>query len=176
MAITKAKKDHIVSEINELLKTSKLTVMANYSGSSVKALQELRSKAKQDGTTIKVIKNRLFRNVLAQDPRFKDQDLSFLNSMLIYAFNDQDELASAQSLKEFTKVNPNVSFVAGISSKGEIFSASDVEALASLPSKEQLRAQLAGTIKAPISSFVSVLNANLSGVINVLNARSKQLS
>jgi large subunit ribosomal protein L10 len=59
MALTKDKKNQVVSDIAELLKSSKMTVVAKYEGTTVKALQTLRREAKQNGTTVKVVKNRL---------------------------------------------------------------------------------------------------------------------
>jgi large subunit ribosomal protein L10 len=56
-----------------------------------------------------------------------------------------------------------------------LLSVDDVKALANLPSKEALRAQLAGTVAAPLSGFVNVLNANLRGFLNILDARAKQI-
>jgi large subunit ribosomal protein L10 len=59
MALTKDKKQAVVAEVTDLLNSSKMTVVAKYEGTGVKALQELRRDAKQAGTTVKVIKNRL---------------------------------------------------------------------------------------------------------------------
>ena len=54
-------------------------------------------------------------------------------------------------------------------------STDDVKVLAALPSKDQLRAQLVGTLGAPLSGFVNVLSGNIRGVMNVLNARAESL-
>jgi len=62
------------------------------------------------------------------------------------------------------------------SSDGKFLAAEDVKVLAALPSKEQLRGQLVGTIAAPLSGFVNVLAGNVRGVLNVLSARADQLS
>ena len=67
-------------------------------------------------------------------------------------------------------------FVGAISADGQFVGVDDVKALASLPSKEQLRAQLVGTISAPISGFVKVMSGNVRGVINVLNARAEAIN
>jgi ribosomal protein L10 len=78
MALSKDKKAEVVSEVSELLSKSKLTVMAKYSGTSVKSLQELRRQAKENGTTISVVKNRLVKKSLEKDERFKDLDVGLL--------------------------------------------------------------------------------------------------
>jgi large subunit ribosomal protein L10 len=176
MALSKDKKKIVIEEVSALILNSKLTVAANYSGTTVANLQALRREARLNGTTIKVIKNRLFIKALKDNEKFKNLDLSALNGMILYAFNSEDEVGSAQDLAKFAKSNPNLKFVIGINDKAEIINAEDLNSLASLPSKNQLRAILVGTIKAPLSDFVRVLNANLSSFINVLNARKEQLN
>lgn len=63
MALSKDKKAEVIANISELLNSSKLTVIAKYSGTSVKSMQELRAQAKQSGTTISVVKNRLVKRL-----------------------------------------------------------------------------------------------------------------
>lgn len=175
MAISKDKKSAVIKEVEELLENSKLTVVANYQGTSVKALQSLRRDAKNSGTKIKVIKNRLFKTALKNNPKFKDLDLSSFNSMLLYAFNQKDEVAPAQDLFKFSKENNKLEFVAGLTIEGQLLSKDDVKELAQLPSKDQLRSVLVGTLMAPMNNFASVLNGNLRGLVTVLNARSESI-
>ncbi|HEY1644864.1 MAG TPA: 50S ribosomal protein L10, partial [Candidatus Saccharimonadales bacterium] len=92
------------------------------------------------------------------------------------AFNSEDEVAPAQILASFAKTNPGIEFVGAFSSDGQFMVAEDVKILANLPSKDQLRAMLVGTLAAPLSGFANVLSGNVRGVLNVLNARSEQLS
>jgi large subunit ribosomal protein L10 len=175
MALSKEKKAEVVSEVGELLAKSKLTVVAKYPGTSVKAMQSLRHEARQNGTTVKVIKNRLFKLALGANPTLKKVDSSTLSGQLLYAFNAEDEVAPAQSLANFAKTEPQLQFVGAISAEGQFLPAEDVKALASLPSKDQLRGLAVGTIAAPLSGFVNVLAGNVRGILNVLNARSQQL-
>ena len=175
MALTKAKKHEVVEEVSQLINTSKLTVVAQYNGTTVKAMQQLRRDAKESGTSIKVIKNRLVKKALSDNPKFKDTDTDLLTNQLLYAFNSEDEVAPAQALAKFAKTNPSIVFVGAYSIDGQFVPAEDVKALASLPSKDQLRAQLVGTIGAPLSGFVNVLSGNVRGVLNVLNARAESL-
>ena len=176
MALTKDKKNEVVSEATQLLGGSKLTVLAKYQGTSVKSLQQLRRDASGNGTKVQVIKNRLFKLALASDSKFKDVDQSVLTGQILYAFNTQDEVAPAQSLASFAKTEPQVEFIGAITADGQFIGPDDVKALAALPSKEQLRGMLVGTLAAPLSGFVNVLAGNVRGVLNVLNARSEQLS
>ncbi len=176
MALSKDQKSNVIKNIEDLLRESKLTVMANYQGSSVKALQSLRSEAKNNGTVIKVIKNRLFKTALKNNPKFKDLDLSLINNMLIYAFNKEDEVAPAKDLLNFKKLNTNMEFVAGLTYEGELLNKEDVNSLAKLPSKEQLRSILVGTLMAPMNNLAGILSGNLAGLVTVLKARSKNIN
>lgn len=175
MALTKEKKQQVVDEVTEVLKTSKLTVIARYSGTSVKSLQQLRREAKESGTQVRVIKNRLFKKILENNQGFSQVDTKILTGQLLYAFNDNDEVAPAQSLAAFAKQEPQIEFVGALTSDGQLLTADDVKALASLPGKDQLRGQLVGTIAAPLSGFANVLAANIRGVMNVLNARAEKI-
>jgi large subunit ribosomal protein L10 len=175
MPLTRVKKQEVISEIASLLDDSKLTVVAKYDGTSVKQMQALRKQAKQNATVVKVVKNRLVIKALNDNDKFKDADKSQLSSQLLYAFNSEDEVAPAQALAAFAKTNPNLKFVGAYTADGHFIEASDVTALANLPSKDQLRAQLAATINAPLNGFVRVMSGNIRGVLNVLNARAESL-
>ena len=175
MALSKDKKAEVVAEVSQLLNSSKLTVIAKYSGTSVKSMQQLRKTAKEGDTTISVVKNRLVKKAMQQTDKFAATDTSVLTGQLMYAFNSDDEVAPAQVIANFAKTEPQLEFIGGLNADGSLLSADDVKALASLPSKDQLRAQLAGTIAAPLSGFVNVLSGNVRGVLNVLNARADQL-
>lgn len=175
MALTKQKKAEVVEEVTKLLSESKLTVVAKYQGTSVQAMQQLRRQAKESKTQVRVVKNRLFKQALGSSDVFKDIDTSQLSGQLMYAFNSADEAAPAQVLAQFAKTEPQISFLGAINADGQFMSAEDVVALANLPGKDQLRAQLAGTIAAPLSGLFNVVSGNVRGVLNVLSARIAQL-
>ena len=175
MARSRQSKEEVLAELTTLLNDSKLTVFAHYSGLSVASMQELRRSASESNTRVFVAKNRLVKIAASKVDHLKDVDLSELNGQLVYAFNSEDEVAPAQSLNTFAKNNPELEFVGAINSDGEVFSAEQVKALAGLPSKDQLRGQLIGTIAAPLSGFVSVLSGNMRGLVNVLNARQAEI-
>ncbi len=175
MALTKPKKNEVVSEVTNLLNESKLTVVTSYQGTPVKALQALRASGKQNGTTLKVVKNRLVIQALKASDAFKDADTNALTGMLLYAFNADDETAPAQTIANFAKTQPTLQFVGAFTADGMFIGAEDVQAIASLPSKEQLRGMLVGTLAAPLSGFVNVLSGNVRGILNVLNARAEAI-
>lgn len=175
MALTKNKKNEVVKEVSALLASSRLTVVAAYQGTPVKALQSLRRQARDNGTKVQVIKNRLVIKALQANELTKATETQALQGMLLYAFNAQDEVAPAQILANFAKTQPTIQFVGAITAEGNFIGADDVKALANLPGKEQLRSMLVGTIAAPLSGFVNVMAGNVRGVLNVLNARADAL-
>lgn len=175
MALSKEQKSQIIDEIKQLLGSSKMTVIANYGGTSVKQMQELRKIARSNKTSVKIVKNRLVRKALADNDKFKNSDTSVLNSQLLYAFNAHDEAAPAQALNQYNKPNQTLEFVGAFTSAGEFIGPDDVTALANLPDTQVLRAQLAGTIKAPLSGFVGVLSGNIQGIFTLLHARAESI-
>lgn len=174
MALTRDKKEEVVAKITDLFKESKLTVIANYSGITVTEIQQLRQKAKEQDVKFTVAKNRLTKLAL-KNTDLKDVDLSILEGQLALAFGLGDEVAPAQVLANFAKDHEALELVGAISSEGEVLSADQVNELAKLPNKETLRGQVVGTIAAPLSGFVNVMQGNLRGVVNVLDARRAQL-
>ena len=175
MALSKDKKADVVSEVADLIDTSKMTVLAQYRGVNVKSMQALRKSAKENGTIVKVIKNRLVIQALKNTKNCQTTDTSALKEQLLYAFNADDEVAPAQALSSFAKSEPSLQFVGAITADGNFIGIDDVKVLANLPSKDKLRAQLVGTISAPLSGFVNVLSGNLRGFLNVLDARGKNI-
>lgn len=175
MAKTRQVKEQELSELVDLLKGSKLTVVANYNGLSVSKMQQLKNDSKASDTIVKVAKNRLVKIAASKVDNLKDVDLSAFSGQLLYAFNDTDEIAPAQALNAFAKNNSQLEFVGAIDGEGNYYDSEQVKALAELPTKDQLRGQLVGVLAAPLSGFASVLAGNLRGLVTVLNARQEKL-
>ena len=172
MALTKNKKNEVISEVAELLNASKLTVVAKYEGTGVKALQGLRRDAKEGGTKVKVVKNRLVIQALKSTETFKDTDSTAIEGMLLYAFNSDDEVAPAQSLNDFAKKNPTLQFVGGFTADGKFISVEEVKALAVLPGKPLMIAGILNTLNAPVRNVLGGLSGNLSGIMSGLEANA----
>lgn len=166
MALTKSEKDDVITEIAQLLSDSKMTVVAKFQGTTVKALQSLRKDAKENGTKVKVVKNRLVIKALRQNDTFKAVDVSELQGMLLYAFNSTDEVAPAQSLDTFAKANPTLQFVGAITAQGSFIDAENVKALAGLPSKDQLIAQVIANLLSPVHDVTNALSGNLHALLD----------
>ena len=171
MPLTRSKKEQVVDGVSGLLSTSKMSVIVSYKGTPVKSMQLLRRLAKENGTVVKVIKNRLVIQALAKTDQFKQLDVSPLEGMLAYAFNDTDEVAAAASLANFAKTNPSLDFIGAITPEGNWLSAEQVKALAVLPSKPLLIASVIALLGAPLRSVISASNG-LPGLISALESKA----
>lgn len=172
MAITKDKKHEIVAELVDNLTSSKMTVVAAYQGLTVKQMQALRKQARENGTTIMVVKNRLVIKALQKVDTLKEADTAALKGMLVYAFNQDDEVAPAQVLSTFAKTNPNLAFVGAFSADGSFIDATNVQALANLPSKNQLIAGIINTLNSPVNGVMGGLKGNLHGLLQAIEAKA----
>lgn len=172
MALTKQKKDEVVKQVTELLDSSKMTVVAKYQGTTVKAVQALRKQARGNGTKVHVVKNRLVIKALQNSDTFKDVDTSALSGMLLYAFNGEDEVAPAQVLKEFAKTNPSIEFVGALTAEGKFIDATEVKALADLPGKNELIAQVVATLNSPLNDSINALSGNLHALLDGIEAKA----
>ena len=172
MALTKDKKQQVVQEVSDLLAASKMTVVADYQGTTVKALQQLRRDAKNEGTIVKVAKNRLVIKAAQNSEALKDVELGALKGQLLYAFNDNDEVMPAKVLATFAKTNPSIKFVGAISADGKFLSAEEVTALSALPSKHQLIAGIINTLNGPVNGVMSGLGGNLHGLLKAIEAKA----
>jgi large subunit ribosomal protein L10 len=172
MALTKQEKNEVVAEVSALLASSKMTIVAKYQGTTVKAIQQLRRDARDSGTKVQVVKNRLVVKALQANDTLKDVDVSALNGQLLYAFNSEDEVAPAKALATFAKLNPSIEFVGGITPEGKFVSADEVKALAALPSKNELVAQVVATLLSPVNDVMSGLSGNLHALLDGVEAKA----
>ena len=172
MAISKDKKQALVSELAELFASAKGTAVAKYQGLSVANLQELRKTAREAGVTIKVVKNRLVRVAMGENSTYKEADTSALLGQLLYAFSNEDEVASAKVLDEFAKTHPTLELVAGFSGEGLAQSDADIKALAGLPSKHQLIAEVVAQLLSPVHDTTNALSGNLHALLDGIGEKA----
>lgn len=172
MAISRDKKNTLVAELTESLSSAKSTVYAGYQGLSVADIQALRAKAREAGVTIKVVKNRLVRVALSGIDTYKELDTSTLNGQLLYALSADDEVAPAKVLNDFAKDNPALVIAGAISAEGGMLSADEVKALAALPSKNQLIAEVVAQLLSPVHDVTNALSGNLHALLDGIEAKA----
>ena len=172
MALTKQEKNDVVAKVADALASSKMTVVAKYQGTTVKQIQQLRHDARDNGTKVQVVKNRLVIKALQANDTLKDVDTSELNGMLLYAFNTEDEVAPAKALADFAKANPTIEFVGAITPEGKFASADEVKALAALPGKNELIAQVIATLLSPVHDVTNGLSGKLHALLDGVEAKA----
>jgi len=172
MAISRDKKQSLVSELSELLGSAKMTAFAAYEGLTVADLQELRRAARGAGVTVKVVKNRLVRVALQQSEALKDTDTSSLKGQLIYAMSSEDEVAPAQALANFAKTHEALKLAGAISAEGNLLSESEAKALATLPSKNELIGSVLATLSSPLDGVMNGLSGNLHALLDGVEAKA----
>jgi large subunit ribosomal protein L10 len=148
------KKKAVVEEVSRHLSGAQAAMLAEYRGLTVAQMTELRRKAHQANVFLRVVKNTLARRAVAGTgfEVLKDQ----MVGPLAFAAA-ADPVAVAKVLSEFAKDNPTLVIKAGAMG-GKLLRPAEIEALAKLPSREQLLATLIGTLQAPIATFVRTLN------------------
>ena len=149
-------KQAVVSEIREKIENSGSLVLVDYRGLTVEQVTNLRNKYREAGVQYKVYKNTMMK--LA----FKELGLEDFNQYLegpsAVAFSGEDLTAAARITNEFAKSNEILVIKAGIL-EGKILDNNGVKAIANIPSREVLIAKLLGSLKAPVSNFVYMLDA-----------------
>ena len=168
MQQTKQQKETLVSDVTKKIKDSKALVFANFKGVSVKDITAIRRELRKSGSSWQVLKKTLL-NIALKDAGVS-VDARTLEGQVGVAFS-HDEVAAAKVIADFQKANKDVTLsIEGGALGSKSLSANEVKALAKLPSQDELRGMLVGTLQAPIAGFVRTLSANLSGLMQVLKA------
>jgi large subunit ribosomal protein L10 len=170
VAITREAKEAAVTQLQEELSRLKLAVLTDYRGLSVSEINELRNNLRSEGISYRVTKNTLLRIAASGVPALKDIDPSAFSGPMALALGTEDEIAPARVVFQYAKTHQALEIVGAITGDGELLSAAQVVALATLPTRDQLLAQVIGTIAAPLSGMVGVLGANVRGIVTVLSA------
>jgi large subunit ribosomal protein L10 len=170
--ITREKKQIILQDITDKFSKAKTVVFIGFQGLTAKDNLALRRKFREEGIDLRVAKKTLIQKGLASVNVKGAEELSLDGSVAV-AVGYDDEVAPARIAKEFGKTNDKISILGGVMNF-ELVGAENMKQIASLPGKDQLRGQLVGTINAPVSGFVNVLAGNLRGLVNVLEAISKE--
>ena len=169
---TQAKTDS-VEALKGRLGGAKTAVLTEYRGLSVAQLSELRKQLKGAAAEYKVVKNRLARLAVKDSPL--DSLGAHFKGPMGLVFTKQDPVAVAKALQAFVKNNPALTIKLGLV-EGRVLQPAELKALADLPSKEQLRAQIVGAVQGPMSQLVSLLQAPMRQLVYVLEARGKGAS
>ena len=154
MALTIEQKKAVVAEVADAANKALAAVAAEYRGLTVEEMTELRAQARTDGVFLKVAKNTLVRRAVEGTEYECMQDS--LTGPLLFAFSMEDPGAAARLVKDYAKDHDNL-IAKLVAVGGELYDASELTRLASLPTYDQAIAMLMGVMKAPIEKFVRTL-------------------
>jgi large subunit ribosomal protein L10 len=164
----RVEKKYLIEEVAGHLKKSDYVILANYDKMTVADVAELRQRLAAHHAEFHVVKNSSLR-VAAQALSLPDFDRALIGPTAIIV-GGRNSPGVAKVLRDFIKEKQKIVLKAGVLG-ARLISSGEIEKLAELPSLEALRAQLLGLLQQPASSFVRVLNAVPSGVVNVLQAK-----
>lgn len=158
-------KQALVDEIKDKIDNAQSIVFLNYSGLNVFDVTELRSKYRDANVDYKVYKNTMLRRAF-NELGYEGLD-DILKGPSAVAFGMEDPASAAKVSADFAKDHDSLEIKSGIVD-GRVLSLEEVDALAKLPSKEVLLAQVLGGLNAPIQGLANVLNGNIRGLAIVL--------
>jgi len=156
MAVSKEKKIQQVEKLTQELQSAGHAIVGTFAKMTVEKDFELRKIVRGAGAKYRVVKNTLVKRA-AKGSKIEDvlQDLAGVTSI---AYTSGDPVALAKALSKYAKDNPEYTFKAGIV-EGRVIAIKDIDALASMPSKEEILSKLLFLINAPAQRLVTVMNA-----------------
>ncbi|MFH1598000.1 MAG: 50S ribosomal protein L10 [Patescibacteria group bacterium] len=173
MAKTKQRKKEDIKNLEAKFKEAKTIVFVDYKGLAVKEVEELR-KNLRDNQIDYVVSKKSLANIAAEEAGYQDVDLKKLEGQLAIGFGQQ-EVLPAKLLYQFAVQHESLKLLAGLVD-GKMVDQERITALAQLPTKEELLAKMVGSIKAPISGLLNVLQGNMRSLVYALKAIAESKS
>jgi len=165
--LTRQQKQQIIEQLAEKLKQIKSAVFIDYKGLKVSQLRELRKKLRLVSGELKIAKKTLI-DLALKKAQLKDISSKKMSGQIALAFSQKDEVSVAKILDKFSKENENLKILGAIL-EGNFLEENQAVALARIPSREQSLAKLVSAINAPVTNFVSILQANLRNLVFILS-------
>lgn len=175
--MNKAEKNEEVKFLTDRFKTAQLALCADYRGLTVSKVTTLRKNLRGVGASARVVKNKLAKLAVSNDfgaGSETDKFLGLFKGPSFVVFSDVDPVAPAKVLADFVKGNNQLQ-IKGAWVDGRCLDLAGVEALAKMPGKKELLAQLLSLINAPATQLVGLLAAPASQVVRVIDAQRKKL-
>jgi large subunit ribosomal protein L10 len=166
MAVTKAKKGELIDKLSADLKQANHVIVGSFAKMKVSQDFELRKTVRGAGAKYKVVKNTLAERAAKGTP--SEAVLKDLTGVTSIAITSGDPVALTKALAKYAKDNPEFTFKAGVV-EGRVISIREIEALATMPSKEEIYSKLLFLLNAPAQRLVTAMNAvgrNLAVVVN----------
>lgn len=169
----RAKKESFVVQLQERIDRAPVLYLTDFSGLNVKAMTELRSSLRATGAEYMVVKNRLAKRVFAESDTLPDITESLVGPTG-FVFGYEDAAAAAKALSDFAKEHDEKpAFKLGVM-ENQILQPEQVEKIAKLPPREQLLAELAGALEAPMAALAAALGAKLQETAGLIDALKEE--
>lgn len=169
--MNKSNKTELAASLSDKFSKAKVALFADYKGLSASQADDLRRKLRTADTEVKVLKNNIAR-LITKDGKFGTDAKNLMDGVVgptLVAFAYKDIASAAKIFHKFSQDNEALKLKVSLMGDKAI-SPNDIEALASLPSREVLLAKMLGSMNAPVSNFVGVLAAVPRSFVTVLKA------
>ncbi|MBN2116577.1 MAG: 50S ribosomal protein L10 [Anaerolineales bacterium] len=171
MAITKERKEEVLSQYTDWMKRSQAVILVEYTGVKMKDLDNIRAKIREAGGEFHVVKNTLARRAFVDSGMEFPGDYLIKSTAVSFAFTDP--ASTAKALADATKGLEFIKVKGGFMG-GKALSAAQVKALADMPPLPVVRAQLLGMLQAPAGKLVRTIAEPARGLAAVLKAFSEK--
>ena len=171
MALNLAEKKALVADVNAVAASALSAVVAEYRGLTVAEMTELRTEARNSGVYMKVVKNSLARRAV-EGTQFECIRES-LQGPLLLAFSREDPGSAARVIRGFSKEHANLVTVS-MAVGGEVYDATNLDRMASLPNLDEARAMLLRTLNGPMTQLVRLLSEPGAMLARTLHQHSEQ--
>jgi large subunit ribosomal protein L10 len=168
-------KQLLLDEITDKIDDMPSFVMTRYHKMSANIANDFRGELEKAQGELEVVRKRVLLKAL-EVAGIEGVDKSLLEGHIGVVFTKEDPVEVAKTIYDFSKGNENSIEVVGGRIEGKLYLADDVERLSKLPSKDQMRAQLIGTLQAPMAQTLSVMNSLLTSVMHCLENKAKKES
>ena len=171
MALKLEQKQAIVAEVNDAAQSALAAVLADYRGLTVEQMTVMRSKARESGVYLKVVRNTLARRAVA-GTEFECLEEAFTGPTLV-AFSKEDPGSAARLLKDYAKEFDALE-VKALSIGGQVLDAKDIDRVAKLPTKEEALSMLLSVMMAPVGKLARTLNEIPGKLVRTVAAVKEQ--
>jgi len=171
LAISKERKEEVLSQYADWMKRSQAVILVEYTGAKVKNLDNIRAKIRDAGGEFHVVKNTLARRAFADNGMQFPNDYLVKSTAVSFAFTDP--ASTAKALTDATKGLEFIKVKGGFMGS-QMLNAAQVKALAEMPPLPVMRAQLLGMLQAPAGKLVRTINEPARGLAAVLKAFSEK--
>lgn len=163
-----------VESLRALIDSTSTAILTDYRGLNVKDMFALRRRLRESGTTFRVVKNTLFKRAASGTPL--ENLVADLEGPTAVAATDEDPVAAAKALFAYIREKRSPLTVKGAVVDGQVVDANSVQALSTLPGKQQLLAMVVGGLQGPIVGLTGTLNMLIGQAVMTLQAVADQKS